>query len=466
MTLPKPVGRQADVVYLAAKGHLVVLGTAGTGKTVMAIHRAAHLADPDTLNHGPVLLVAFNRSLATYLKHLVANHVSGITIETYAKFARGYLLSLGRMWSNGIASSGERSAYLRLALQQVRAKYPATSAWFFDKPESFFLDELEWIDGHGLQDVEQYIAAERIGRIVGLRRSGAREAVWAVREQYHAIRASAGRQYDWSGLAAAVRVGLAVDPRSRMYRHVVVDEAQDLSPEAIRSLVDAVQQGGSVTLFADYAQQIYGRRMSWRSFGLQIKKPEVFTENYRNTAAIAALAIAMSEMPHFKDSSDLVAPVAPVAAGTKPTLVRCATEAQEIALVRDRAAADGKYSRVAVLARSRADARRATANLSGIRMLTDEMHCWKGTPGVYAGTYHSGKGLEFDVVILPFCNSDRLPDPEVVEAFGQAEAASRESRLLYVGVTRAQTELLVTYTRTLTALLPGPSSSLWTLGEP
>jgi superfamily I DNA/RNA helicase len=464
LALPKPVGRQADVVYLPAKGHQVVLGTAGTGKTVMAIHRAAHLADSDTPNYGPVLLITFNRSLVTYLKYLAADHADGITIETYATFARGYLDNLGRMRSDGIASSRDRIAYLRQALQQVSARYPPTSAWFFDKPESFFLDELDWIEGHGLQDVEQYIAAERVGRMVGLR-SDARKAVWRVREQYRAVRASAGKLYDWSSLAAAVRAGLAEDQRFRMYRHVVVDEAQDLSPEAIRSLVDAVQPGGSVTLFGDYAQQIYGRRVSWRSCGLQVKKHEVFTENYRNTAAIAALAISMSELPHFKDSSDLVVPVAPVAAGAKPTLVRCNSEAEEISVVRERAAADGKYARVAVLARSRADARRATADLSGVRMLTEEMRYWKDTPGVYAGTYHSGKGLEFDVVILPFCSSDRLPDPEVVEAFGQAEAASRESRLLYVGVTRARTELLVTYTGTLTTLLPDPSSSVWTVGE-
>lgn len=60
--LPDPVGRQADVVYLATDRHNVVLGTAGTGKTTMAIHRAAHLADPATRNHGRVLLVTFNNA--------------------------------------------------------------------------------------------------------------------------------------------------------------------------------------------------------------------------------------------------------------------------------------------------------------------------------------------------------------------------------------------------------------------
>jgi len=93
------------------------------------------------------------------------------------------------------------------------------------------------------------------------------------------------------------------------------------------------------------------------------------------------------------------------------------------------------------------------------------MTSWDAGPGVYAGTYHSGKGLEFDVVILPFCGNDRIPDSGIVRAFGLADALARESRLLYVGVTRAKTELLVTYAGELTSVLPNVSSGLWTVGQ-
>ena len=68
MALPTPKGKQADVLGLRPTGHVVVLGTAGSGKTTLAILRAAFLADPSTDHFGPTLLVTFNRTLVTYLR--------------------------------------------------------------------------------------------------------------------------------------------------------------------------------------------------------------------------------------------------------------------------------------------------------------------------------------------------------------------------------------------------------------
>ena len=459
MALPTPQGKQHDVVYLKTSGHQVVLGTAGTGKTVMAIHRAAHLADPRTANNGPVLLLTYTKSLVTYLRHLSAEHASAITIETYGAFARGYLASRGLMGFNSIAGPGLRGGLVAEAVRNAAAGYRPTA--FFDRPADFFLDELAWIEGNGLTDLPAYLAAERVGRMAPLL-PAQRKAVWSVREQYLTGLSRASKPYDWLSLPSAALAALRSDPGPRRYRHVVVDEAQDLSPEAIRSLAEAVQDGGSLTLFADYAQQIYGQRVSWRSCGLRVRKAEPFLDNYRNSPEIARLALAMADMPHFRDSADLVEPQAPQrAAGAKPTLVRMRSRDAEAELVSTTAADFGKTQRVGVLARTRAEARRATAGVRGVRMLHDDMTRWDVTAGVYAGTYHSAKGLEFDVVLLPFCGADRLPEPETVAAFGEDEAAARESRLLYVGVTRARDELVVTCTGEPTRLFPGPASGLW-----
>ena len=69
-SLPTPIGKQKEVLYLPAWGHTTVLGTAGSGKTTLAILRALYLADPATDHFGPTLLVTFNRCLVTYMKHL------------------------------------------------------------------------------------------------------------------------------------------------------------------------------------------------------------------------------------------------------------------------------------------------------------------------------------------------------------------------------------------------------------
>lgn len=460
MGLPTPQGHQRDVVYLAARGHQVILGTAGTGKTVMAIHRAAHLADSRTQNGGPTLLLTYNNSLVTYLRHL-ANQLPGVTIETYGKFARGYLAAQGRMSYNQIAGPDQRRFFIEQAVKATAVAYKPNP--FFDRATDFFLDELEWIDGNGLATAEDYLVVSRIGRMAALQQ-GQRRAVWDIRKNYLAARTEGSYPYDWAGLPAVVRASLAPDTAARRYKHIVVDEAQDLSPESIRSLAEAIPPDGSLTLFADYAQQIYGQRVSWRSCGLKVTKTEVFLDNYRNSPEIARLAIAMAQMPHFTDSADLVEPRAPQrAAGAKPTLVGYPSPAAEATAVAANAAAFGKLARVGVLARTRAEARLAVRGIAGARMLHDNMQRWETDAGVYAGTYHSAKGLEFDVVFLPFCGANRCPDSDAVAAFGYDEAASRESRLLYVGVTRARDELIITHTGEPTPLLPPADSGLYQL---
>jgi superfamily I DNA/RNA helicase len=69
--------------------------------------------------------------------------------------------------------------------------------------------------------------------------------------------------------------------------------------------------------------------------------------------------------------------------------------------------------------------------------------------------------LEFDAVIMPYLNDHQVPWPDVVAAFNQEEADAREARLLYVALTRARSQLLMTYSGTPTRLLP-TRTGLWT----
>src|SRR5687767_868311 len=121
MPLPKPIGRQKEVLYLPASGHVAVLGTAGSGKTTLAILRSAYLAHPSTDHSGPTLLVTFNRGLVTYLKHLASSELAQVTVQHYHRFARGYLESVGKMRRNVIAGPEEREAYINAAIAKVVA---------------------------------------------------------------------------------------------------------------------------------------------------------------------------------------------------------------------------------------------------------------------------------------------------------------------------------------------------------
>ena len=86
-----PKGKQEEVLALPATGHIVVLGTAGSGKTTIAVLRAEHLANMPTA--GKVLLVTFNGALAEYMRKISSTISCNLVVENYHKFAKGYLNS-------------------------------------------------------------------------------------------------------------------------------------------------------------------------------------------------------------------------------------------------------------------------------------------------------------------------------------------------------------------------------------
>lgn len=453
MSLSTPVGRQLEVLHLPARGNFLVLGTAGSGKTTLAILRAAYLADPSTDHAGRTLLLTFNKALVAYLRHLQPRSLPNITTENYHLFARGYLNSRGQMAVNAICDPDQRESLIKSAVQTVAARYESHAV--FRIPTDFFFDEIKWISDHGLFSKDDYLAAERSGRDGVPLQKSRREAVFEIFEEYRTRREALGKPYDWDNLASAVCEEFDRDSSPRRYRHVVIDEGQDFSPQMLRSLKKAIPSTGSLTFFGDAAQQIYGSRISWRSLGLSVTNRWNFSQNYRNTRQIARLALAVSEMPYFSGIPDIIEPVAPTADGPPPTLVHFESRDDEVELVVEQAGRLSKTRSVAILLRNRADEKLIVERLpAGAIRLHRTMANWETGPRLRYGTYHSAKGLEFDYVILPFLSDERLPDPDYVAAFGSANAATHDGKLLYVGITRAKVGLILTYSGDLTPLLP------------
>lgn len=452
MSLPIPIGRQREVLYLPTQGHFVVLGTAGSGKTTLAILRSAYLGNPQTPGGGKTLLVTFNRALVAYLKHLHDPSLMNTSVENYHKFARGYLASRGRIGRNTICGPELRSELIAKALSNFDGQQRPSNSIL--RIPAFFESEIEWLERVGIRSLQDYRQAERIGRAASLDRNS-REFVYRVYENYLTERTNAGKEYDWDDIAGTVNEELRVDKSTRMYKHIVIDEGQDFSPQMIRSLSGAIPPDGSLTLFGDMAQQIYGRKISWKSAGLKINKVWEFKENYRNTKQIAALGLAISGMPYFKDTADMVDPIAPRAAGPLPALVRCTSEKAEFELVKSLVSRAVNTQTVAILFRRREmEATIARLLPRGALRLHRELTTWHAGPNIYYGTYHAAKGLEFDTVILPLLSTAYLPDPGDMASLGIDEAMSGDGKLLYVGVTRAKTRLIMTYSSDLTPLLP------------
>ena len=451
-SLPGPVGRQREVLYLPAQGHTVVLGTAGSGKTTLAILRSLYLSDPGTAHGGRTLLVTFNRCLVTYMNHLAGTVQRPVEVRNYHHFARGYLSFRNKLPWGSICGSRERLHFIEAAVNAARNA--GMRSPMLDRPREFFDEEFQWIQRHGIGSEHEYVDAERTGRSTRVRRAE-RAAVFDLYRRYLERRSEAGKLYDWDDLAGAVRRELADDGGDRLYRHIVIDEGQDFSPEMLRSLAVAILGNGSLTFFGDIAQQIYGHRMSWRNAGLNARRTWRFQENYRNTKQIARLALALAAMSHFPDDPDLVEPAAPAADGPLPVLMQRPSESAEREFVVSQAADRARLGTVAVLFRTREHEAAVRPYLpSGATRLHRELAFWPTGPGLFYGTYHASKGLEFNTVFMPFLSAERWPHPPDVEILGREEAAVRDSRLLYVGITRARSTLVLTHTGQPTALLP------------
>ena len=380
-SLPRPVGRQREVLYLPADGHTVVLGTAGSGKTTMAILRSLYLAAPSTDHGGPTLLVTFNRCLVTYMKNLAGIVEQPVIVENYHRFARGYLSSRGKLPWGSICRPDDRRRFIRLALQEDQVDGVRSS--MLQRPVEFFDEEFQWIQQHGIANVQDYIATERIGRTTARIPRAERTVLFDLYTRYLDQRRRGGKSYDWDDLASNVTKELEFDDRERRYRHVVIDEGQDFSPEMLRSLSAAIPHGGSLTFFGDIAQQIYGHRMSWRSAGLRAPRIWQFQENYRNTKQISRLALSLAASPSFPDDPDLVEPTTPTADGPLPALVRLSSEAKEREFVISQAIRLAQTGTVAILFRIRdqeADfTRRITSRTTRLHRELDQ---WPSGPGL------------------------------------------------------------------------------------
>ncbi|MCW2984044.1 MAG: hypothetical protein JWR63_1614 [Conexibacter sp.] len=427
----------------------------------MAMLRALYLADPRTDHSGRTLLVTFNKSLLAYLNHVLVDQGNRLHVRNYHRFARGYLATREPLPYGSIINDNPRRGLIDNAVFELRR---AGGSSVLNRDLAFFDSELEWMSHHGVRSLPEYLAADRVGRLQALPSAG-RRAVWAVRERYEALLAQSGHKYDWPGLADVVCQRLEADGGERMYKHIVIDEGQDFSPQMLKSLALAVGPGGSLTFFGDVAQQIYGRGISWRSAGLEISRAWQFKRNFRNSPQIAALGKAIADMPYFADQEDMVEPDRFADAGPPPTVVRFDEVAAERAWVVEQARSLGAVAPTAVLFRRWQDAHDFVGHCPGAQVLNSETPTWSPTPGIWVSVVHSAKGFEFQSVLLCRLSADRWPEPQAILGDGEEEAQAVDGRLLYVGVTRARQNLIMTIIGPQTELLPD-RDDLWLEVQP
>ena len=275
-----PVQRQ--VVEKHFSGPARVFGTAGTGKTVVAVHRAAHLAhaNPDAR----VLLTTFSDTLAdalrTKLTRLIHNQPRlAERVEVVAIDAIGERLYRAQFGSPKIATREQ------IQMLVVDAAGQAEDGDFSPR---FLLSEWEnVVDAWQLDSWEAYRDVRRLGRKTRLR-SERRLALWSIFERVRKEIQSRGLMTR-AGMFGSLAQNLKDRPNPP-FDFAIVDEAQDIGVAQLRFLAALGGQRPNGLFFAgDLGQRIFQMPFSWKAMGVEVRgRSQILKLNYRTSHQIRA----------------------------------------------------------------------------------------------------------------------------------------------------------------------------------
>lgn len=441
---------QRELVERSFSGPARVTGTAGTGKTVVAVHRAVHLARRDSDAH--VLLTTFSDPLANLLRSKVRllasreprvlERIEIVSLDSLAK----------KMFQ---AHEGTTRAANRADVQRIIESIvgPATA---LHSPLPFVLGEWEHVvDAWQLQDWESYRDVARLGRKTRLPEDR-RMALWGVFSEVRQRLAAGGMQTlagMYGALTGRLRSGLASP-----FTHAVVDEAQDISVAQLRFLSALVPAKGDSLFFAgDLGQRIFQQPFSWLSLGVDVRgRSRNLRINYRMSHQIRTKSDRLLDKESVDadgNASNRTQTIS-VFQGTPPRISTFASPREEAMAVTGfiRGLTSDGYEphEIAVIVRSDDELLRATGAVADTglekQVLDGESEPRPGKVAV--ATMHLAKGLEFRAVIVMACDEDTLPLRSRIEGVGDQgdleEVYSTERHLLYVACTRARDQLLVT----------------------
>ncbi len=437
---------QGGLVRRSFSGPALVRGPAGTGKSVVMLHRAAYLTE--TRRADRVLVTSYLRTLPVQ-QRAVYERISPHTVDQVDflgvhEVAERLLTEAG---NHPYRHQGRIDAAFNAAWEQVGHRSGLAereSKWYWRQE----IDSV--IKGRGLAHVTDYEALTRVGRTVRLGHRQ-RHAVWRLYEAYtHEL----GRRgtYDHNDLLTAAVDLLQRNPPPPAWDAVLVDEVQDLPLVAMRlCALLAGDRPNALFLVGDGQQAIYPGGFTLAEAGISVAGRSVdLRVNYRNTRPSWNSATALVEDHDFPNLEpelecghrdvDIVRDGPPPQTQAAPDRRRLALQLT-LALRRD--ARDGvRWGEMAVLTPTHRDAQYLRDQLRHRDIPLRDLHTWDGQPddAVKLGTVHRAKGLDFAAVYLPQLRSPATP--AAVEA-GGGERQLLRLRQEFVARTRARDRLWI-----------------------
>ena len=434
-------------------GPVRVLGGAGTGKTVAALHRAKWLAENRyTGVNDRILFTTFTRNLAADIREDLAKICAPETMS------RIEVVNLDK-WVQD---------FLRRNRFELRILFPGDTQRFWDKamavaPASpaltlpFYREEWsQVVQPRGVDSAEAYSKVSRVGRGTSLSRQQ-RTAIWPVFEEYRTLLAEEGA-IEIDGAVRDARLLLERQGEVLPYRAVVVDEAQDMGDEAftlIRRMIPE-ERPNDLFIVGDAHQRIYRRSVVLGRCGVNIRgRSRKLRINYRTTDETrrwAAAVLAGIPVDDLDEGADDLKGYRSLIHGEPPEIRCFSSFAEEVTWIADWAKGLGaEIPEACLVTRTQAalDRYAEALNADGVatyRVRRNEAED-RTKPGLRLATMHRVKGLTFGRIVIADANRGTLPLTaalaEAADGPSRREAEHRERRLLFVAATRARREVKV-----------------------
>ena len=455
---------QRRLVNRSYNGAIRVLGGAGTGKTVVAMHRAAYLAKEVYNNpNSRILFTTFTKNLAADIqanlrKLCSADALNRIEVVNLDSWVTGLFKRSGYEFQ---IAYWPQNKTLRTAWDTAMAVAPPG-----EFAESFYRDEWELVaQASGCEDWESYKKASRSGRGVRLSRAQ-RKRIWPVFEEYRNQLQKRGLREPEDAFRDAAVI-LEKGDGHVQYDAVIVDEAQDMSTNAFALIRKIVPEGANdLFIVGDGHQRIYRRQVILGRAGINIRGRRGYRLriNYRTTDEIRRFAVSLLEGTVVDDldgGEDTTSGYKSLMHGVVPEVVAHADFDKEMETI-VAWLNNGRIENTCLVARTKKlrDKYDAALRERGIetylvkRSTPDDPR----TPGVRIATMHRVKGIEFSRMIIASVNEDLIPLKEELERSSdqaiRSEKEAWERALLYVAVTRAKKDVLITSSGKRSSWLP------------
>lgn len=443
---------QRRLVETNAKGPIRVLGGAGTGKTVVAIHRARWLAENICKPDERILFTTFTKNLATDIQENLRQLCSWETLKKIEVahldgWAASFLKKRGIQCQPAIGEKADGLWDIAVQLAPEGGNYAS----------SFLREEwLQVIVAHGIENLQGYFQASRAGRRKRLGRKE-KQAIWPVFEEYRALLTERGLR-ELGDIHRDVRQLLQREKGLRPYRSIVVDEAQDLGAEAFRLLRELApgEMGNDLFLVGDAHQRIYGHRVVLSQCGIEVRgRSRRLRINYRTTeetrrwASRILAGVAVDDMDGGLDDEKGYRSLthgSPPRVATFKTFkdeMKCIVEHIQTLLENEQNLPEG----ICLVARTGRQVENCQSALQEAGFSTYLIKHGESDDqskkGIRVATMHRVKGLEFDHLVLAGMCEAIIP-PHKVDPDEAEDAMLKERCLIHVAATRARKSVLVT----------------------